>query len=78
MQEDMHYHIRWSKTKLDWEPFGTREEAEQAARQLGLYGETFTVELVDDKTCMQCLRLRRLVNEKVREAECEFLLKNQN
>lgn len=71
MREDMHYHIRWSGTTLDWERFGTREEAEQAARQLVRPGETFTLERVDDKTCMKCLRLYKggLANEKVREAE---------
>lgn len=49
----MHYHIRWSDSKLDWKPFSTREEAEQEARRLALRGETFTVEYADDKTCMQ-------------------------
>lgn len=47
----MHYHIRWSDSKLDWKPFRTREEAEQAARRLARRGETFTVEHADGKTC---------------------------
>ena len=49
----MHYHIRWSDSKLDWQRFDTREEAEQAARQMLRRGETFTVEHVEEKTCMQ-------------------------
>ena len=53
----MHYHIRWSNSTLDWERFSTRQEVEQAARQLARRGETFTLEHVDDKTCMQCLKI---------------------
>ena len=49
----MHYHIRWSDSKLDWQRFSTREEAEQAARQLTRPGETFSLEHADNKTCMQ-------------------------
>ena len=52
-RKGMHYHIRWSDSKLDWKPFSTREEAEQAARRLARRGETFTVEYADDKTCME-------------------------
>lgn len=57
----MHYHIRWSDSKLDWKPFSTREETEQAARRLARRGEAFTVEHADDKTCMQsiCKRMVR-------------------
>jgi len=58
----MHYYIRWSDSKLDWKPFSTREEAEQAARQMLRPGETFTVVHVEEKTCMQqaCnLRVRK-------------------
>ena len=51
----MHFHIRWSDSKLDWERFSTPEEAEQAARRLARRGETFTVESADDKTCLQFL-----------------------
>ncbi len=57
MTKDMHYHIRWSDSKLDWERFSTRQEAEQAAGRLARPGETFTLEHVDDKTCMQCLKI---------------------
>lgn len=62
----MHYHIRWSGSKLDWERFSTRKEAEQAARQLVRPGEKFTLEHVDDNTCMQCVKLykRGLANNK--------------
>jgi hypothetical protein len=67
----MHYHIRWSNSKLDWERFSTPQEAEQAARQLARRGETFTLEHVDDKTCAQCLNLRArvLANDENGDAE---------
>ena len=53
MRKGMHYHIRWSDSKLDWKRFSTREEAEHAARRLARPGETFIVEYADDKTCIQ-------------------------
>lgn len=67
----MHYHIRWSDSKLDWERFSTRQEAEQVARQLARPRETFTLEYVDDKTCMQCLTIRKrvLANDKIGDTE---------
>ena len=67
----MHYHIRWSDSKLDWKAFSTREEAEQTARQLVRLGETFTLELVDDGTCVACLKFRKrlLANDKTSDAE---------
>ncbi len=69
----MHYHIRWSGSKLDWERFSTRQAAEQAASQLVRPGEAFTLEHVDDKTCMQCLKIceRVLPNDKIGEAEVD-------
>ena len=48
---------------------------ERAARQLARPGETFTLEYVDDKACMQCLEVRRrmLANDKTGDAEvCEI------
>lgn len=59
MSKDMHYHIRWSDSKLDWERFSTPQEAERAAKQLVRPGETFTVEHVDDDTCVLCLEIRK-------------------
>jgi hypothetical protein len=71
MREDMHYHIRWSDSKLDWQRFSTRQEAEQAVRRLARPGETFTLEHFDDKTCMQCRNFgkRVLANDKIGDAE---------
>ena len=71
MKEDKHYHIRWSNSKLDWERFSTRQEAEQAANQLARPGETFTIEHVDDKTCLLCLKIYKgaLPNDKIGNGE---------
>lgn len=57
----MHYHIRWSDSKLDWERFGTREQAEQAASRLARPGERFTLEHVEDETCIQCQKVFKRV-----------------
>jgi hypothetical protein len=54
MDRQFHYHIRWSrKAALDWESFGTQEEAEAAAGQLMCPGETYTIE-EHDETCQRC------------------------
>jgi hypothetical protein len=51
---NLHYHIRWSgRVELDWEPFGTRAEAESGAKELVRLGETYTVEQYD-ATCLRC------------------------
>lgn len=48
-----HYHIRWSASKLDWEAFGTQQEAETAAKQLVRPGENYTIEQFDGD-CPRC------------------------
>lgn len=48
-----HYHIRWSNTKLDWEPFKTEAEAQIRAKELVRPGETYTIEQLDGD-CPQC------------------------
>ena len=50
----MHYRIRWSNGKLDWERYVTRVEAEAGARQLMRVGETYTVEEFSDTGCPRC------------------------
>ena len=49
----MHYHIRWSETKVDWEAFSTRAEAEALARDLARVDEEFTIEEFDGN-CPRC------------------------
>jgi hypothetical protein len=44
------WHIRWYGGKLDWECFGTREEAEASAKQLAKPNETYSIEECDG-TC---------------------------
>jgi hypothetical protein len=74
MEQEMHYHICWSDSKLDWERFRTRQEAEGAARELARPGETFTVNQHDDRTCMQCRKLYKggpETNEKSASSDVE-------
>src|SRR5690348_11514516 len=61
-QENHHFHIRWSgKNTLDWESFGSREEAEASAKQLVRQGETYTIEEygLDCPRCAAALNLKR-------------------
>lgn len=54
---EIHFHIRWvSSGAVDWERHGTRAEAEEAAKQLSLKDEKFTVEQFDE-TCPKCQTL---------------------
>ncbi len=49
-----HFHIRWKGSEaMDWEPFETREEAEEKARQLMRPGESYTIEELGDG-CTRC------------------------
>ena len=49
-----HFHIRWLGVKrLDWEPFQTREQAEERAKQLARPEETFVIE-EHDRYCARC------------------------
>jgi len=49
----IHYHIRWSDSKLDWEAFSTQQEAETQAKQLVLPNEKYTIEQFDGN-CPRC------------------------
>ncbi len=49
----VHYHIRWSESKLDWEAFSTHTEAEKRAKELVRDDEDFTIEQFDGN-CPRC------------------------
>jgi hypothetical protein len=53
----IHYHIRWSNSELDWEPFCTREEAEVSALDLVLLDESYIIQEFDE-TCSECSALK--------------------
>jgi hypothetical protein len=58
-----HYHIRWtrwSESKLDWEVFNTRNEAEVAAKEMVMADETYAVEQFDGD-CLCCNEARKAV-----------------
>jgi hypothetical protein len=49
----MHFHIRWSSGKLDWERY-TRAEAEEGAGKLIRQEQTYVVEGFSDTGCPRC------------------------
>jgi hypothetical protein len=50
----MHFHIRWSNGKLDWERYSSRAEAEAGARNLMRQEETYVVEEFSNTGCPRC------------------------
>ncbi len=48
IQDKPHFHIFWDDRHLDWECFGTREEANMRAQELARPGEIFTIEEISD------------------------------
>lgn len=50
----VHFHIRWSGTAgLDFSPFDSHAEAEEAAKQLVRHNETYSIEPFDG-SCEKC------------------------
>lgn len=50
----IHYHIRWTGSEaMDWEPFDTQAEAEERAKKLSRFGETYTIEELGEG-CTRC------------------------
>lgn len=53
IKSEIHYHILWSNSSLDWKPFPTREEATMLAARIKKPNESFSVLECDDK-CERC------------------------
>jgi hypothetical protein len=53
----MHYHIKWSGGRYDWERFRSFDEATKAAMLIVQPNETFIVQHFDDK-CSVCEKLQ--------------------
>jgi len=53
MNGEKHYHIRWSHSNIDWQPFPTREEAIETAEQINNKKESYDV-LEGDSNCERC------------------------
>lgn len=49
----IHYHIRWSNSKLDWQTFANKQEAKKSAEELVRPGEAYTIEEFGDE-CERC------------------------
>ena len=54
----IHFHIRWSDSKLDWKAFQTPEEAMTQANELVRPGGTYVIEELDG-ACPRCRNLPR-------------------
>jgi len=49
----VHYHIRWSSSKIDWQAFDTEQEAQIEAQRLKRPEETYTIDKFGEE-CPQC------------------------
>jgi hypothetical protein len=49
----VHYHIRWSDSKLDWQAFSASQEAQIEAERLARFEETYTIEKFGEN-CPRC------------------------
>jgi hypothetical protein len=57
IQSDVHYHILWSNSTLDWKPFATKEDAQEIAEAINKRNESYTV--VDrGADCERCKAFR--------------------
>ena len=49
-----HYHIRWTGAEaMEWEPFATRDEADDVAQKRMRAGQTYTIEELGEG-CTRC------------------------
>ena len=64
-KHEVHYHIRWSSGKLDWERFGSQAEAESGSKKLMQYRETYRIEERGEL----CRRCPEVVRAKMRQAQ---------
>lgn len=53
----IHYHIRWSNSKLDWQAFRSREEAGKSAKDLVRPQESYAIEEFGED-CARCDALK--------------------
>ena len=52
-KSEIHYHIRWSDSSIDWMAFATKEEATSAAGEMRKPNETYVIIGCDDD-CERC------------------------
>ncbi len=59
INSEIHYHICWSNSSVDWEPFLTKEEATQLAGQIQKPNESYTI-VKRDGECERCKAFKLL------------------
>jgi len=68
----MHYHIRWSDSKVDWQAFGSPAEANASAEKLARPGETYAVEKFED-ICWRCAQFMEAYRQMRTQREKAFM-----
>ena len=53
INSEIHYHIRWSDSSLDWKPFATEEEAKSLAGNIKKPNEAYVI-VKRDSECERC------------------------
>jgi len=57
INSEIHYHILWSDSSLDWKPLSTEEEAATLARHIKKRNESYVI-VERDAGCERCKRLK--------------------
>jgi len=52
-KSEIHYHIRWSNSLLDWKPFPKKEEAIELAGRIRKPNESYMI-VERDSECEKC------------------------
>ena len=52
-ESEIHYHIRWSDSTIDWKTFASKEEATEHARRIKKPNESYTI-VERDAQCERC------------------------
>ena len=61
IKSEIHYHIRWSDSSLDWKPFPTKEEATKYAGRINKRDGTYIIVERGDE-CERCKAFKSKAN----------------
>jgi hypothetical protein len=57
-----HYYIQWAHGKVDWQAFGSEEEAEKEAERLKRPSERYSI-VRRDGECRRCMEIKSKVKK---------------
>jgi len=69
MNSNIHYHIRWSDSMLDWKAFASEEEASHLAKNIKKKNESYAI-VERDEQCERCNAFRS--QAQTREYHADF------